>query len=178
MEAINLDTFIEQLVVIKSTGKTKAIKIIMWILACLLSAGLILFAVLNTKMAFLLFSLVAVVFFVVKLLTGQMNMEFEYILTNDEIDIDCIVNKKKRQRMATFKCNEIEKIEKYDKNRHVSDKSTGINVYFACTPDEDSVAFSIKHPKKGIYIVVLSPNEQFIAGMKKFLSYNNKKFFN
>ena len=116
----------------------------------------------------------AACFFCAFYLCGQFNIEYEYAITNRDIDIDRIVNKKKRIRMASFTCSDIENIEKYDPKRHFADKNSSINVYFGCTPDENSYAFRVKHPKKGHYILVLTPNEQFKDAVRKFVSYNLK----
>ena len=106
---------------------------------------------------------------------GQLNKEFEYIITNRDIDIDCIVNGRKRVRMATFTVDDIQNIEKYDANRHKTVKGSHVNVYFGCTPDDTAYAFYIKHPKKGHYILVITPNEKFKEALKKTVSYNLKK---
>lgn len=169
------DTFIEQLVVIESTGKIKTIKISVWIVCTLLALGLVAFSILNPNFAFILLIIAAACFFVAYYLCGQLNIEYEYIITNRDVDIDRIVNKKKRIRMASFTCSAIEKIEKYDPKRHFADKNSSVNVYFGCTPDENSYAFTIKHPKKGHYILVISPNEQFKDAVRKFVSYNLKQ---
>lgn len=167
-----MDTFIEQLVVIKSTAKTNALKIAIWCGALLLSAGLVILGAMYEALTFFALLVVAAVFYVAYVLTVRFNQEFEYINTNGEIDIDRIINKKDRQRMATFKCMEIENIEKYNKAIHSQSKSDySKNVYFGCTPDDNSLAFTIRHPKKGAYILVISPNEQFKESMKKFLPY-------
>ncbi len=168
------DTFIEQLVVIKNTTKIKAIKISVWVVCTLLALGLIAFSILNPTFAFILLMIAAASFFCAFYICGQLNIEYEYIITNRDIDIDRIVNKKKRIRMASFTCSDIENIEKYDPHRHIADKNSITNVYFGCTPDENSYAFTVKHPKKGRYILIISPNEKFKDAVRKFLSYNLK----
>lgn len=169
-----MDTFIEQLVVIKNSGKVKATKIAIWAVCSLLALGLIAFAILSPTFSFLLLILAAAAFLCAYYMCGQLNNEFEYIITNRDIDIDRIVNKKKRIRMASFTCSDIEDIEKYDPYKHVGDKSRNINVYFGCTPDENAYAFKIKHPKNGHYFLVITPNEDFRDAVRKFVQYNLK----
>ncbi len=169
-----MDTFIEQLVVIKNSGKIKAIKIAIWVVCSLLAAGLIGFAVLNRLLAFFLLILAAAALFCAYYMCGQLNNEFEYIITNRDIDIDRIINKRKRIRMASFTCSDIENIEKYDPRRHVADKNRNKNVYFGCTPNEDAYALTIRHPKNGSYILVITPNEEIKSALKKSVSYNLK----
>ncbi len=170
-----MDTFIEQLVIIKNGPKVKFTKISIWTVCSLLASGLIVFAIFNRLLAVVLLLLAAAAFFCAWYMCGQLNNEFEYIITNREIDIDRIVNKKKRMRMANFDCSDIENIEKYDPNKHFSKRPDGKNVYFGCTPDEDSLAFTVRHPKKGFYILVLSPNEEFRNAVRKYVAYDLKK---
>lgn len=169
-----MDTFIEQLVVIKNGGKIKAAKIAIWAVCSLLAVGLIAFSILNPTFAFFLLLIAAAAFFCAYYMCGQLNNEFEYIITNRDIDIDRIVNKKKRIRMASFACSDIENIEKYDPRKHIADKNRNINVYFGCTPSENAYAFTVKHAKNGHYFLVLTPNDEFRDAVRKFVSYNLK----
>ena len=168
------DTFVEQLVIIKSSSKVKAVKIGLWAVCSMLAAGLIVLSVLKMSFAFFLLLIAAACFFCAYYMCGQLNIEYEYILTNRDIDIDRIVNQRKRIRMASFTVSDIEDIEKYDPNRHFQEKNGRINVYFGCTPDENAYAFKVKHPKNGHYILVLTPNDDLKNGLKKFLPYNLK----
>lgn len=169
-----MDTFIEQLVEIKNGTKVKILKIAIWTVCLLLALGLIALSLLNPSLAFLTLLVAAAAIFVPFYLCGQLNNEFEYIITNRDIDIDRIINKKKRVRMASFTASDIEDVEKYNPNKHIPDKTRNINVYFGCTPDDTALAFKIKHPKNGYYYLVITPNEQFLEGVKKFASYNVK----
>ena len=168
------DTFIEQLVVIKNGTKVKVVKIGLWVVCSLLAAGLIVLSILKMSLAFFLLLIAAACFFCAYYLCGQLNIEYEYILTNRDLDIDRIVNKRKRIRMASFTVSDIEDIEKYDPNKHFQEKNGRINVYFGCTPDENAYAFKMRHPKNGHYILVLTPDENFKNGLKKFLPYSLK----
>jgi hypothetical protein len=170
-----MDTFVEQLVSIKQTSKTITLKIAIWAVAALLAAGFVVMSFLFNEFAAITLLLAALSFYLAYTLSTKLNQEFEYINTNGEIDIDRIINKNKRERMATFLCNEIENIEHYDQAHHKSNQKYGKDVYFACTPDSDSIALTIKHPKKGSYILIFSPNDDFMDSLKKFLPYTLKK---
>ena len=56
---------------------------------------------------------VGALFGLVWLLTG-MSYEYEYILTNDDLDIDKITGKRKRKRLITLKMNTVEEFGIYD----------------------------------------------------------------
>lgn len=170
-----MDTFVEQLVKINFSGKTLALQISVWVICLLMAIGLIILSIFNNLLAFLFLILAAACFFIAYYLTTQLNVEFEYIFTNGEIDIDRITNKSKRQRLANFKCSDIEAIEVYDRLKHVPDKANNKNVYFGCNIDENALAFRIKHPRNKYYTLVISPNEEFKEAIRKFLPYQLKK---
>lgn len=172
-----MDIFKEQIVAIKPTAKTTIIKIMIYAIAILLALGCFVFSILRPDLAFFATLIgAAAVFFGYKF-ASKLNIEYEYINTNGEIDVDCIINKRDRQRMATFNCADIEDIKKYNPAIHKNKSSDGKDIYFACTPDENSYAIKIKHPKKGYYTIVFAPNEEFKESMKKFLPYLLKNNF-
>lgn len=170
-----MDTFVEQLVKIKFSKKTFALQISVWAICLLMAAGLVLLSIFNNVIAFLFLILAAACIFLAYYLTTQLNVEFEYIFTNGEIDIDRITNKSKRQRLASFNCSDIEAIEIYDKLKHIPDKANNKFVYFGCNIDENALALRIKHPRNKYYTLVVSPNENFKEAMRKFLPYQLKK---
>ena len=171
----HIDSFTEQLVPIKTGGKVLTLKISIWVICSLMFLGLVGFSILNPKLAFILLLLAAAVMFIAYFLCTQLNVEYEYALTNDEIDIDRIVNCSKRQRMANFKIREIEDIAPYNPSVHVTDKANSKNVYIGCDPAiGEPLAFRIRHPRNGYYTLVLTPNDEFRAGMKRYLPYQLK----
>lgn len=171
----HIDSFIEQLVPIKTGGKVFVLKISIWVICTLMFLGLVLLSIFNPTLAFILLLLAAATMFVAYYLTVQLNIEYEYALTNDEIDIDRITNKYKRQRMANFKIRDIEDIAPYDPSVHVTDKANNKNVYIGCDPNMgEPLAFKIRHPSNGYYTLILTPNEEFKAGMKRYLPYQLK----
>lgn len=165
------DVFTEQLVVIEKTGKTVALKIALFSVALLFAVGMVIIGILHFSVILPVLLAACGGFFAAYYLCTQLNVEFEYIFTNGDIDIDRICNKSRRTRMASFDCKNIEDIEKYDPARHVPDKKQGKNVYFGCTPDENSLALRVRHPSKGYYTLVFSPDDNFRESMKKYLSY-------
>lgn len=168
------DIFVEQIVPIKNNAKKVTIKMALWTVASLLSVGLIVLAIFKTVLAFVFLLLAAAILFGAHYLCGQLNVEYEYIITNGEIDIDRIVNKSKRHRMATFNCASVEKIEKFDSIKHKANNDKDKRIYHACTPTSDAYSITVRHPKGGVYTVVIIPDERFKEAMKKYLSYNLK----
>jgi hypothetical protein len=54
----------------------------------------------------------------------MLNVEYEYIVTNGEMDVDMIQSKTNRKRLISFKCSEIERIEPYVKGSSIYDRET------------------------------------------------------
>ncbi len=167
------DHFAEQLVKIEFKGKLKSMVITIWVCCILLAAGLILYSLINPNSSIINIIIAAASLFLGYFVTSKANTEFEYIFTNGEIDIDRITNKKKRQTMATFKCSSIEKIESYNPKKHIANNKNP-NLYFGCTPDENSVVLTIKKPKGGVYHLVLALDDNFKNAIKRYLPYELK----
>lgn len=166
-----MDIFKEQLVVIKPTAKTFIIKALIYLVAVLFAIGALVFSFLRPSLATIALLIAAGAVYLGYRFASKLNIEYEYINTNGEIDMDCIINKKDRQRMATFNCQDIEDIKKYNPEIHKTKSTDGKDIYFACTPDEESIALRIRHPKKGYYTIVFAPNEDFKESMRKSLPY-------
>lgn len=107
-----MDSFSEYLMVKKLTGKDIALR-----------AGIVFIAVLVSLIAFVLFMAITFLrsfsFFAVLcigylayILISRMSVEYEYIFTNGELDIDIIRGRKFRKRMVTVKCKNIKIMEK------------------------------------------------------------------
>lgn len=170
MNMIQTDVFAEQLVKIEITGKIKTMVITIWVCCLLLAAGLIAYSFISPALSAIYIALAIASVAFAYFMTSKANAEFEYINTNGEIDIDRIINKKKRQTMATFECSAIEDIVKYDPKVHKISSSNN-NLYFGCTPDEDSLVLTVRKPKGGTYRLVLSLNEEFRSSIKRYLPY-------
>lgn len=61
----------------------------------------------KTPIASLIFPLQALVVYLAYRFIVQKNIEFEYCLTNDDLDIDKIINKQKRKRVESIKIKNI-----------------------------------------------------------------------
>lgn len=155
-----MDIFHEQLVKIKPTATVLASKIIIWLMAGIISAVSLYAALKLTPI--LLFVAAGVIYFAYKS-TASFNIEFEYSVTNGVIDIDKIINKSSRKRLFSFECKQIEKIVKYNKdNTH----KQSIKV---CTDDMDNALLFTVVTTEGKANILLSPNEKLIEYINIFL---------
>ncbi len=99
---------------------------------------------------------------------NRFNKEYEYILTNNELDIDVIYNKSKRKRVITVNMKSIEimasihdtakshELQKGNKVINASDGKNGADTY--------AIIFS---KDSALYKVLVTPNESFLNEMYK-----------
>lgn len=156
-----MDTFIEYIVKKKKTARDYLI-ITAIIAALILLAALCLF--LNRRLfgiPFILFVFACWGAYI--LLTGS-NIEFEYILTNTELDIDKIIARRSRKRVITVNFKEIEKCAKFS-----PEEETNISRIEALYGDiKSGSVYFVDFSRDGERIRVLfEPNERILNEIKK-----------
>ena len=104
-----MDTFNEQIVKINHGAKNISLKILLWGAALFLSFVTFLFIKYLSTLAIII---VGALFYGAFKLSSRLNVEYEYILTNGELDVDKIIAQSTRRRMVTLKCSDIEKVGK------------------------------------------------------------------
>lgn len=101
-------------------------------------------------------------------LISKLNFEFEYIITNDDFDIDKIIAQGKRKRVDSFSIKEISQIcqlsnANIDKSYPLIDASSGskdktIHYFIKC-----------KTKKNPIAQIIITPNEKILTAIKENL---------
>ncbi len=155
-----MDNCREHLIPVRKDAKTLGLLAVIWAMLLIVIA-----------MCVMLFSKLGVFAFVLIIaaiaggiwLTRQLNVEYEYIFTNGEMDVDLITNKASRKRLITFKCKDIDRIEKYTKDLPMFTKTDYAKKSFYCNAgDEDLYCISFKHRLGKICLVM-----QFDEGMRE-----------
>ena len=94
------------------------------------------------------------------------NIEYEYIATNTDIDIDKIVNRRKRKRIISLRLSEIDTLAPIENDRNNSGETKVIN---AARSKNDPDAYYIITSKNGQKTkIIFNPNEKMIENAKKF----------
>ncbi len=160
-----MDTYFEQLVPIKSTGKTKALFFGIWIAAILLVAACMLFLWFYIPSIALL--LVFALLYGAYKLSLMLFVEYEYIITNGSVDIDKITAKSSRKRIACFELSEVQSLERYNPAK----KPTGEfkKSVVACNPNDEAYSMIITKSNGDRLFVVYAPNERMKEASCKFL---------
>ena len=174
-----MDVFIEYL----AKRKTTFIDTIIAVLSVIFGiAGAIAFFwlgfILSLSISFLGFFLVlvgvAIIYGMIKAV-ASLNVEYEYAITNDELDIDKVTNRRKRKNMISCTLRRLEWFGKADDefcDRYFNDKEVK-NIY-ACTDPSGGYYYIITEVDLEKVMVLFNPNEKMIEHIKNL--NRDKKF--
>lgn len=156
-----MDTFNEQIVKINHGAKNISLKILLWGAALFLSFVTFLFIKYLSTLAILI---VGGLFYGAFKLSSRLNVEYEYILTNGELDVDKIIAQSTRRRMVTLKCSDIEKVGKYQEGMKTHGK------FLMCANPSDNAFYVLARDTKNEAVcLVMEPNEKMKNGIKGYL---------
>ena len=158
----------------KPTAKEIALKAGIVFLAVLLSLSVfVLFISVAALRAFSFFAVLCIGYLAYILIT-RMSIEYEYIFTNGDLDIDIIRGKKFRKRLTSIKCKNIRIMEMTE---DVQPKTrTGEKSIIAVYNRDASEIYKIEATKDGgrDVLIYFQPTEKLICEMKKFNPRNIK----
>lgn len=168
-----MDIFIEQLVKRKKTARD-FIVVLLLILSFFVIIGLAFFLSALINFYFMIvgfFLLMADVYAAWYFITG-LNVEFEYSVTKNTLTIDKVIAKRKRKRVIEIKIGDIEEmcqIKKREINRKKCDKIlfTGESEF-----GDDLYQMYLNTEKYGYTLIMFSPNEKVLNGMKPHLKHS------
>lgn len=105
-------------------------------------------------------------------LLSSMNIEYEYILTNGEIDIDKIIARRKRKRLITVNTRTFTEMGRYQPEKVQG--RTFSSTIMACTRvDAPDCWYAVMdHPKHGNCLLIFNPNEHIMDGIKQYVKRN------
>ena len=163
-----MDVFVEQLIKRNNKTSEKVLRFALYAVCGLVAGFTILFFMnLAGGRLFPFAFLIAVgLCYLAYFVSGQLNIEFEYILTNGTFDVDAVINMRKRKRLLSFECKDVESFGKYNAEQNYNCNGT----VFAANADSDNLFYAICSAKeKGKVLFVFDPNEKMVAGLKKCL---------
>lgn len=163
-----MDTFIEQLVTKQSSTKETLAKV-----GLVLAALLVAFLCITLPILLGAYSLGSIGLLLAAgavyggwYLISGMSVEYEYIVTNGEIDVDKIAAKRKRKRLVTVKAQNFEAFGLLTEAPAVGQGvttimavGTGVEEYFA----------DFNHAKLGQVRLIFSPNQRLLDSLRPFL---------
>lgn len=156
------DVFVEQIVKKKFGPADYAIAILAVVAGLALAA--VSFFVPGVGVLILVLDAVGVYY----LITSR-NLEFEYSVTNGDITVDRIINRRRRKRVINTDAQYIEDIGRYDPKRLANKQGYAKIVASQYDDGRGSWYFCARDPKKGNILVVFDPEEKVLGAIKPFL---------
>ena len=102
-------------------------------------------------------------------LITSMNVEYEYILTNGEMDVDKIIARRRRKRMLTVNARKFEAFGNYRAQDHAG-KDYASRVYACTSPDDPGNYYAVlTHATLGKTLLVFTPNDRVLEGLRSYI---------
>ncbi len=162
-----MDSFIEYMIKQKKTPAITAKRLLVYFAAFMLSLVVIFISLIFPSMLLSLSPLaVLLIFYFAYRINSSFDVEFEYILTNGELDIDKITHKRRRKRLMTIHCKSFIEFGKLEKNK-VSDNGEYARVIDASAKSstyDDYFAVFFKNGQK--IKLVFNPTQKMIDVFK------------
>lgn len=163
-----MDIFVEQLV-----KKKRSAKDFMIIIACIAAALILVWLILNFAFAYIGFIgviIAAALCYGLYVLITSVNLEYEYCFTNGALDVDKIINVRKRKRMTELNAREIDimssaKSEEFNKYYN---NAAFKKVYACADRHSDDLYFVIYNEGGEQKMLLFTPNDEIKDGFKKF----------
>lgn len=163
-----MDVFIEHLVRKKPTTLDR-VKTIALALGGALIAAALFFTAFSFKPLFMICLLAAVgVLWLTYYLLTMMMVEYEYILTNGEIDVDKIVAKRKRKRLITVQIRTFNEFGRYDPEK-LQGRTFDTKVLACKALDDRAYYAALNHGSLGSVLLVFNPDERILDGIEQGL---------
>ena len=102
---------------------------------------------------------------------GMLKIEYEYVFTNGELDIDIIYNQRKRKRLFTGNVKDFEIMAHIEDNMHVRafDSANEIKNYSSGITGNNTYAFLTAYKGKKLK-VIFEPNEMMLGAISTVLT--------
>ncbi len=150
-----MDNYCEQLVEKKKTGADIA-KTAALLLVTLLGAAACFVLGILFGISLLFFAAIGLIALGIWLMSG-MSVEYEYIVTNNEMDIDKIIGRRKRKRMITIDLARTDDMGGYPPESSIEADTT---VHATSGLEKDAHYLLVQHKDHGKVKVIFNPNEK------------------
>jgi len=166
----NNDIFCEYMVCRKPTARVLALKAVMILMFLVITACYIVLLVPFPSLKLLSLAPVwAILLVVTYYMVTSLNVEYEYTVTNGEMDVDKIIAKRRRNRLITFHLSEAEAFGRYLPQKHSRNRYQKTIV--ACDRNASTqLWFCVARvPDKGSTLVIFNATQKLLDSMTPFL---------
>ena len=161
-----MDIFVEQIVKKKMESKEKIMAVGIAVAAVVVCFFIFLFS--QYLMAFTLVLVAGAIFGAYWLITN-MNLEFEYAITNGDITVDKIIARRRRKRVVSIDAKDVEAMGKYRVSEHISKSYDQRMIAARDANGTDAWYITCHHRVHGHVLLVFSPNDRTLEAIKPFL---------
>ncbi|MDD2440845.1 MAG: DUF6106 family protein [Eubacteriales bacterium] len=160
------DAFMEKIVQRRKTGKDYLTIVGLLVASFVLLTALMMF---GGYISFLVPILLVGIFYGLWYLLTNMSREFEYIVTNGDLDIDMIIARRRRKRVFSGKAKDFEIMAKVNSDEY-RDAQRGKQklLDFSSSIQAPDNWFFITDYKGERCLVVFAPDERMLKSMKRF----------
>lgn len=165
-----MDSFKEQIIKKENTSHDNMLRFLISFAAVALGFGVIMFTI--SAMAYLplaIFIAGAIIYGAVHLMQN-LNLEYEYIFTNGDLDIDKVIAARSRKHLITLKVNDATDIGEYKEGVSSGDKS--VVLASAMNSELTDWYMDFKHSEYGETRLVFTPNDDMLRVIKTHLPRN------
>ncbi len=157
-----MDTYVECLVKRRTDGVTLALKIGVVLASIALGLGLFFVCVATQLLSAFGILALALCIWGGWMILRRFELEFEYILTNFDLDIDTIIAQKKRRRLISFDLRRVEQFAFYDEARRRQLESANVNKRLDASSHVDGETWYLlfDHKDHGKTLLLFSPDER------------------
>lgn len=165
-----MDSYIEQLVTHKKDYKDFLVKVVMILsIFAVLALGVIFGIKVNAYfIAVGLFLSAFDIYFCWYVITGR-NVEYEYTVTNNNLQIDKVMAKRRRKGVLSIDIKKIEGFDKLSENRLKDNRCDKVLYLGTYDNDPEQYRFIVQTKKYGKIMVVFAPNEKVLNAVKMHL---------
>lgn len=163
-----MDVFMEKIVAKKRDAKDMMITSAI-ILGTLIAMVVVLNVPILTQLGISMFLVVGLIYLAYRLITSR-NVEFEYVVTNGDLDIDKIVARRKRKRIFSASCKEFDIVAKVSSNSFSQSVQSIKNRIDASSSPSSPDAYFVTLTYKGEKtLVIFEPTEKMLNNFKTFI---------
>ncbi len=163
-------TFFEQIIKRKNTIQVMLLKCLILFVGLLLFFAMLPLCFLSIggvglgPFAFLI--AVGALYFAWYLISG-LNLEFEYIFTDGELDIDKISAKRKRKRMLSVRVSSFEEFDAFDLEKYRQKQYDVVYNASASLQEPGNYYAVFRNAERKQCILILTPNEKILEAIQK-----------
>jgi hypothetical protein len=163
------DVFKEQIVKREKTFQDTFFKILLWVAAFFI--GFLVTMLLGNGQIGLIALFAAC--FGAKFLSSYMNIEYEYVLTNGELDIDIIYDQSRRKRVFNVHLKQVELMAFYDDKNHQGALNSAQETRDFSSGKRGPNSYALLVPKDGKkFRIFVEPNEKMLKAFSAAVPRN------